>query len=326
MEIILQIILLIIGFVLLIKGADWLIDGASSVASNFKVSKLLIGLTIIAFGTGAPELAVSFSSILNGSTDILIGNVIGSNIVNVLLLIGIAAVIRPIKVQRDTISKELPLLLLISTSLIVLLLDVKLSDAVINSFTRADAIICLLFFGIFLYYLFSMARKNRRGKSAKKDVEKPKYKLGKSFLFVVLGLVGVVGGSELVVNSATFIASAIGISERIISLTVIAIGTSLPELVTTITAARKNESDLLVGNIVGSNIFNICIVLALPVLFYGTITPNNFEVIDLFMLIFSSALLCILARRSQIISRSEGALMLIFFTIYYSYLIYGALA
>ena len=171
-----------------------------------------------------------------------------------------------------------------------------------------------------------MARKNRRGKSAKKDVEKPKYKLGKSFLFVVLGLVGVVGGSELVVNSATFIASAIGISERIISLTVIAIGTSLPELVTTITAARKNESDLLVGNIVGSNIFNICIVLALPVLFYGTITPNNFEVIDLFMLIFSSALLCILARRSQIISRSEGALMLIFFTIYYSYLIYGALA
>ncbi|MDO4747475.1 MAG: calcium/sodium antiporter, partial [Candidatus Saccharibacteria bacterium] len=254
MEIALQILILVIGFILLIKGADWLVDGASSVASNFKVSKLLIGLTIVAFGTGAPELAVSFSSLINGSTDILVGNVIGSNIINVLLLIGIAAVIRPIRVKKDTVSKELPLLLLISTALIVLLLDVNLAEAIINTFSRADAIICLLFFCIFLYYLIAMARKNRRGKSAKKEVEKPKYKLGKSFLFVILGLVGVVGGSELVVNSASFIAGAIGISERIISLSVIAFGTSLPELVTTISAAKKGESDLLVGNIVGSNI------------------------------------------------------------------------
>ncbi|MBR2994891.1 sodium:calcium antiporter, partial [Candidatus Saccharibacteria bacterium] len=134
MEIIFQIALLVIGFVLLIKGADWLVDGASSVASNFKVSKLLIGLTIVAFGTGAPELAVSFSSLINGSTDILVGNVIGSNIINVLLLIGIAAVIRPIKVKKDTVSKELPLLLLISTALIVLLLDVNLAEAIINTF------------------------------------------------------------------------------------------------------------------------------------------------------------------------------------------------
>ena len=236
MEIILQVALLIIGFVFLIKGADWLVDGASSVASNFKVSKLLIGLTIVAFGTGAPELAVSFSSLINGSTDILVGNVIGSNIINVLLLIGIAAVIRPIKVQKDTVSKELPLLLLISTALIILLLDVNLAEAVINTFSRADAIICLLFFCIFLYYLFSLARKNK--KEAKK-VEKPKYKIGKSFLFVILGLVGVVGGSQLVVNSASTIATTIGISERIISLTIIALGTSLPELVTSIVASRK---------------------------------------------------------------------------------------
>ena len=177
MEIALQVLLLIIGFILLIKGADWLVDGASSVASNFKVSKLLIGLTIVAFGTGAPELAVSFSSLINGTTDILIGNVIGSNIVNVLLLIGVAAVIHPIKVKKDTVSKELPLLLLISTALIVLLLDVNLADALINTFSRADAIICLLFFAIFLYYLIAMARKNRRGRNAKKEVEKPKYKL-----------------------------------------------------------------------------------------------------------------------------------------------------
>ena len=321
MEIVLQILLLVVGFVLLIKGADWLVDGASSVASNFKVSKLLIGLTIVAFGTGAPELAVSFSSLINGSTDILIGNVIGSNIVNVLLLIGIAAVIRPIKVRKDTVSKELPLLLLISTALIVLILDVNLSGAMMNTFSRADAIICLLFFAIFLYYIISLARKNKK---EAKEVEKPKYKLGKSFLIVLLGLIGVVGGSELVVNSASTIATTIGISERIISLTVIAIGTSLPELVTTITAARKGESDLLVGNIVGSNIFNICIVLALPVVFAGNITPNNFQAIDLVMLIFSSILACLLARRDHKITRFDGVLMLIVFTAYYGFLIYGA--
>lgn len=323
MEIILQVALLIIGFVLLIKGADWLVDGASSVASNFKVSKLLIGLTIVAFGTGAPELAVSFSSLINGSTDILVGNVIGSNIINVLLLIGIAAVIRPIKVKKDTVSKELPLLLLISTALIILLLDVNLAEAVVNTFSRADAIICLLFFCIFLYYLFSLARKN---KQEAKKVEKPKYKLGKSFLFVILGLAGVVGGSQLVVNSASTIATAVGISERIISLTIIALGTSLPELVTTVIAAKKNESDLLVGNIVGSNIFNICIVLALPVAFAGGITPNNFEVIDLTMLIVSSILLCFLARRDHKISRTDGILMLALFLLYYSFIIYGAFA
>ena len=323
MEIILQLLLLAIGFVLLIKGADFLVDGASSVASNFKVSKLLVGLTIVAFGTGAPELAVSFSSLINGSTDILVGNVIGSNIINVLLLIGIAAVIHPIKVNKDTVSKELPLLLLISTALITLLLDVNLAEAVVNTFSRADAIICLLFFCIFLYYLFSLARKN---KSEAKKVDKPKYKLGKSFILTILGLIGIVAGSQLVVNSASTIATAVGISERIISLTIIALGTSLPELVTTIIAAKKKESDLLVGNIVGSNIFNICVVLALPVAFAGGITPNNFQIIDLTMLIISSILLCVLARRHHTISRFDGILMLAIFLLYYGFIIYGAFA
>jgi len=323
MEIALQIIILVIGFIFLIKGADWLVSGASSVASNFKVSKLLIGLTIVAFGTGAPELAVSFSSLFNGSTDILLGNVIGSNIINILLLIGIAAVIRPFKVQKDTVSKELPLLLLISTALIVLVLDTTLSGALENIFSRSDAIICLLLFCIFLYYLFAMARKN---KNELKKVEKPKYKLGKSFLLVIIGLVGVVAGSQLVVSSASFIASAIGISERVIALSVVALGTSLPELVTTITAARRGESDLLVGNIVGSNIFNICIVLALPIAISGSISPSNFEIIDLVMLMVSAAIICLIARRNHDVNRIEGVLMLAIFTIYYGYIIYGALA
>lgn len=323
MDIILQLTLLIVGFVLLIRGADWLVDGASSVAANFKVSKLLIGLTIVAFGTGAPELAVSFSSLISGNTDILLGNVIGSNIINVLLLIGVAAVIHPIRVKKATVSKELPLLLLISTALIVLFLDASLTNAVSNVFSRSDAIICLLLFGIFLYYLISLARKNK--KEAKK-ANKPQYPIGKSLLLTFIGLVCIVIGSELVVNSASDIATTMGISERIISLSIVALGTSLPELVTTITAAKKGESDLLVGNIVGSNIFNICIVLALPILFSGGISPANFELLDLIMLIFSAFLLCILARHNHKITRAEGVLMLIIFTIYYGYIVYGALA
>ena len=323
MEIVLQIFLLVVGFVLLIKGADWLISGASSAAASFKVSKQLIGLTIVAFGTGAPELAVSISSLASGNTEMLLGNVIGSNILNIMLLIGIAAAIRPIKINKNTISKELPLLLLISTVLIVLFLDTSIIGSISNSIDRGDALICILFFAIFLYYIFSMARSNRK---EKKKVEKPKYKLGIAMLLVVTGLVGVVLGSQLVVNSASTIAAEIGVSDRIIALTVVAFGTSLPELVTTITAARRGENELLVGNIIGSNIFNICIVLGIPVAIFGSITPESFELLDLVMLIGSAIILWLVAKTDTTITRKEGVLMLAIFTIYYSYIIYGALA
>lgn len=318
-----QVVLLIVGFVVLIKGADWLIDGAVSTASHFKVSKMLIGLTIVAFGTGAPELAVSISSLLNGTTDMLLGNVIGSNILNILLLIGIAALIRPIRVKKDTVSKELPLLLLISTILIVLFLDVFLMDADVNTISRADGIICLLCFTIFLFYIITMARKNR---SAKKEVEKPKFKLKTSALLILIGLIGVVGGSELVVSSASSIASAIGVSDRIIALTIIAFGTSLPELITTIKAAKKGETELLVGNIIGSNIFNICIVLGLPVALFGTVTPESFEALDIAMLVGSAAILLLVARSGRKITRSEGLLMLTTFALYYGYIIFATLS
>lgn len=324
MEIILQVALLIVGFIILIKGADWLVDGASSIATNFKVSKTLIGLTIVAFGTSAPELAVSISSLASGSTDMLLGNVIGSNIINVLLLIGVGALICPIKVNKDTVRKELPILLLISTALIVLFLDIPLVGDVVDSISRSDAIICLLFFCIFLYYLIVMAKRNREMTSQK--AEKPKYKLGKSFLFAILGLAGLVAGSQLVVNSATEIAHVIGVSDRIIALTIIALGTSLPELVTTIVAARRKETDLVVGNIIGSNIFNICVVMGIPVAIFGTITPESFQMIDLFMLIFSAVLLFVLTRHDHQISRLDGMLMLFIFALYYGYIVYGAFA
>lgn len=319
-----QILVLIVGFVILIKGADLLVDGASSIAANFKVSKTLIGLTVIAFGTSAPELAISISSLASGSTDMLIGNVIGSNVINVMLLIGVAAMICPIKVNKDTIRKEIPILLLISTALIVLLMDSSLNNATVNAITRSDAIICLLFFVIFLYYLIVTALRNRDTK-AKKN-EKPKYRLGKSFIFAILGLVGLVVGSQFVVNSATDIAHVIGVSDRIIALTVVAFGTSLPELITTIVAARRKETDLIVGNIIGSNIFNICIVMGIPVAIFGAITPESFQIVDLAMLFISAALLVVFTVRDKRITRNEGLLMLLIFCAYYSYIAYSALA
>ena len=323
MDLFLQILLLAIGFFFLIKGAEWLISGASSIASHFKVSKQLIGLTIVAIGTGMPELAVSIAALATGNNDMLLGNVVGSNIINILLLIGIASIIKPIRIKKTTISKELPLLLLISTALVVLFLDLDIAGASTNEFSRNDAIVCLLFFAIFIYYVVQTTRKERKIRRKKSE---PTYAVGKSCLMLIIGAVGVVAGSQLVVNSAAFIGEMIGISDRVISLTVIAIGTSLPELVTTITAARRGENELLVGNIVGSNIFNICVVLGLPVAIFGTISPQNFELIDIVMLIGSSAILWLVTTTSKKITRTEGVLMLVIFTIYYSYIIYGALA
>ncbi len=312
---ILSVVLLIIGFVLLIKGADIFVDGASSTAENFKVSKMLIGLTIVAFGTSAPEFAVSMSALASGSTDMVLGNVIGSCILNILLILGIAAVINPIKIKDNTVRKEIPLCMLISTLLAVLFLDMSLGNGNANQITRADAIVILLFFAIFLYYLISLARQNKDKK--KKEKIKPKFRLGKSLLFVAIGLVGILAGSELVVDSASNIATYLGMSERVIALTVIALGTSLPELVTTIVASKKNEQDLVVGNIIGSNIFNICVVLGIPVAIFGTITPASFQMVDIIMLVASSVLLFVFAVATRRINRPEGILMLLLFAAYY---------
>lgn len=315
----LQIILLLAGFILLIKGADVFVDGASSTAANFKVSKMLIGLTIIAFGTSAPEFAVSMQALANGSTDMVLGNVIGSNIINILLILGLAALIKPIRVRANTIRKELPICLLISVLLVVLFLDIQISGGNENLITRSDGIAIILFFLVFLYYLIALARK----KKTERKAEKAKFKLSVSLLLVLIGVAGVIIGSQLIVNSATAIATDLGISQRIIALTVIAFGTSLPELVTTVTAARKGEADLAVGNIIGSNIFNICIVLGVPVAIFGTVTPGGFQMVDLAMLVVSAVVLFIFASTQKKISRREGFLMLLAFAAYYAVVIIG---
>lgn len=310
---IINILLLVVGFVLLIKGADIFVDGASSTAQNFKVSKMLIGLTIIAFGTSAPEFAVSMGALASGSTDMILGNVLGSCITNSLLILGIAAIIHPVKVKTNTVKKELPLCLLFSTALVVLFLDIELANGATNQITRADGMIILLFFSIFLYYLISLTKQK---KSLNED-EKPKFKLWKSLLFVAIGLAGIIFGSDLVVDNATDIAKILGLSERLIALTIIAVGTSLPELVTTIVSAKKGEQDLLIGNIIGSNIFNICVVLGIPVVIYGTITPSSFQPIDLVMLVLSSFLLFVFAETKKTITRWQGYIMLLVYITYY---------
>ena len=310
---ILHILLLIVGFVLLIKGADFFVDGASSTAENFKISKMLIGLTIIAFGTSAPEFAVSMQALAKGSTDMVLGNVIGSNILNILLILGVAAAINPIKIKDNTVKKELPLCMLISTLLVVLFLDIKLANGLVNEITRSDAIVILLFFSIFIYYLASLVKAKEKEK-----VGKPKYKLGKSLVLVAIGLAGIIFGSNLVVEHAKGIATILGLSDHIIALTIIALGTSLPELVTTIVASIKKEQDLLLGNIIGSNIFNACVVLGIPVAIFGTITPSGFNYVDLMMLLLTSFILFIFAETKRQITRIEGILLLIGFIAYYT--------
>ena len=310
---IINIILLIAGFALLIKGADIFVDGASSTAQNFKVPKMLIGLTIVAFGTSSPEFAVSMQALASGSSDMVLGNVIGSCILNILLIIGIAALIKPIKIKENTVKKELPIALLISTLLAVIMLDNKLGNGIKNQVTRSEAIIILLFFSVFIYYLVALAKRDKSDDT----LEKPKFGLIKSLLFVGLGLAGIIIGSDFVVKNASAIASALGLSDRIIGLTIVAFGTSLPELVTTIVSSNKDEQDILVGNIIGSNIFNICVVLGIPVAIFGTITPRSYSLIDLIMLVGSALLLFIVSKTKKHITRFEGFLMLVAFIVYY---------
>lgn len=314
---IIDILLLIVGFVILIKGADIFVDGASSVAGNFKVSKMLIGLTIVAFGTSAPEFAVSVKSLLSDSGDIVLGNVIGSNILNILLILGASSMFHSLNVANNTVKKELPITLLITTLFAVLLSDKLFDINLTNAFTRSDGIVLLLFFMVFIYYLISMARNK-----IDTDQEEKYMPMLKAFGFTIIGLVAIVFGSNLVVENASSLASAIGISEKMIALTIIALGTSLPELVTSITATKKGEYDIAIGNVVGSNIFNIGMVIGLPITIFGGIEKITFNYIDLIAMIISALLLFIFSYNDRKITKKEGIIFLVLFVIYYGYVIY----
>lgn len=314
---IIDILLLIIGFVILIKGADIFIGSTSALAQNFKLSKTFIALTIVALGTSLPEFAVSIQALKDGSGEFVLGNVIGSNILNTLLIIGLSSLVHDLNVKNNTVKKEIPIMLLITLLLAILINDKLFDPTEINTFSRRDGMIVILFFGIFVYYLISMFRMK-----VVEEQEKPKYKIPKSLLLTVIGLIAIILGSELVVTMASDIATILGISERIIAITIIALGTSLPELVTSVTATKKGEYDLAIGNIVGSSICNIGIVLGLPVVLFGSISNLSFTLVDLITLLLSAFLLFIFASKNRNINKLEGILLLTLFVTYYIFIIF----
>lgn len=323
MGLLINLALLLIGFVFLIKGADIFVDGASDTARKFRVPKMLIGLTIVSFGTSAPELAVSIQSILSGKGDILLGNVVGSNVLNILLILGVASLVGTLRVNTATVKKEIPVLVLITLAFAALLSD-KIFGLAENVFTRQDGVVLLLFFCIFIYYLIGMARKKDTNEEESKD-EKP-VKLVKALSMIVIGLFGIVLGSDFVVKGASEIAATFGVSQRIISLTIVALGTSLPELVTSVIATKKGEYDIAIGNIVGSNIFNIGIVAGLPVAIFGGVGGGAFSYIDIIALIISAVVLFFFARHGGRIGYKKGIIFLLMFAAYYGYVMMGSFA
>lgn len=330
MSYVLPYILLAVGLVLLVKGADFFVDGSAGIARFFHVPSLVIGLTIVAFGTSAPEAAVSITAAIKGQNGIAVGNVLGSNLFNLLMVVGICALIRPMKVTRGVIFKEYPLMILSGVALLALGADSFLGSSEGNMIARGDGIILLLFFCVFMYMtirtaLFSRPELAQAELDAAPKDEAPegkpkKISLPKNIIFAVLGLGGVIGGGQLVVNSASDIAASFGMSETLIGLTIVAIGTSLPELVTSVVAARKGESDMAIGNVVGSNLFNIFFVLAAS----ATINPIAFSfesVIDSIIVIGVSILVYLFILIRQNVNRIEGGFMVGIYAAYTAYII-----
>lgn len=303
-------ILLIVGFVLLIKGADLFVDGASSVAAKLKVPSLIIGLTVVSIGTSLPEAAVSVSASLSGNNSISLGNVIGSNIFNLLMVVGVSSAILPIVTDRDMLKRDMPINIGVTMLLGILLFDGNLS--------RLEALLLLLLLAAYMFLLIRSALKNR--------VEAEETKVlswVKSIVFIVLGVAAIIGGGQLVVNSAKTIAMALGMSETLVGLTVVAIGTSLPELVTSVVAARKGDSGIAMGNVIGSNLFNILFILGMA----GVIKPLTADAaffIDTGILLGISALMLLFAFTKRKISRVEGITCVLLYVAYTAYIIMRA--
>lgn len=309
MEILLQIVLLAVGFVMLVKGADWFVDGAAGIAEKFGIPQLVIGLTIVAMGTSAPEAAVSITAALKGNAGITIGNIVGSNILNILIILGLTSVITSVAVAKSTVKIEIPYMLVIT----LLLLFLGYTD---NEIVLWEGIVLWAAFIIYLLYLFRMAKQNKE-EVPDDGEELPTWKL---ILFVAVGIVLIMIGSDIAVDAATAIARIMGLSERFIGLTIVALGTSLPELVTSVSAARKGKADIAIGNIVGSNIFNILFVAGTTAL----ITPVVFDakfVIDTLIAVAAGVLLWLCVFRKNRLNRAGGIIMLLGYVAYFIYLI-----
>lgn len=315
-------ILLIIGFVLLIKGADFFVDGSSSVAKILKVPTIIIGLTVVAFGTSMPELSVSVTAALRGSNDLAVSNVLGSNIFNLLVVLGCCALVKPVAAKWSLLKKEFPFSILIT--IILLLVDSDFSIMKILDGNQGFVLgrwAGLLFLILFVLYIYATVKSALRSRAEAKDMEEEEYKTMsplKSGIYIVIGLIGIVWGGNLVVDSASNIALTFGWSQTFIGLTIVALGTSLPELVTSVVAARKGENDLAVGNVVGSNIFNILLILGVSS-FITPITLDVTAVYDTIILIIASIVVYVSAISKREIQRKEGILFLVCYVAFFLY-------
>lgn len=306
-----QVLLLVVGFVLLVKGADWFVEGAASIADKFGIPQIVIGLTIVAMGTSAPEAAVSISAALKGSAEITIGNVLGSNILNILIILGLTSVIRTIFVQRTTIHYEIPMVIGIT----VLLAVMGLQNHVVGRLEGVILVGCMV---IYMMYLLRLAK---RGSIDNEELDKfaEKSSMAKLIFLVIIGVAAIVWGSDIAVNAATAIARIFGMSERFIGLTIVALGTSLPELVTSVTAALKGNCDIAVGNIVGSNLFNIMFVVGITAIITPVVYAPAFK-IDSAVAIGAVVLLWLCVLRKQTLNRLHGIIMLLCYGGYFAYL------
>jgi len=312
--------LLLIGFALLIKGADLLVDGASAISRRFGISDRVIGLTLLAFGTSTPELFVNITASIEGSVGIAVGNVLGSNISNILLILGASALIRPLRVTRGTVWREIPFSLLAALALWAAANDHLLDGWAYSDISRSDGLIFLIFFAIFIYYAASIAHVGSNYQGIHPRVNQG---MGKSVTLIIAGLIGLALGGKWIVDGAIHMASAFGMSEAIVGLTVVAVGTSLPELAASATAAYKGNVEMAVGNVVGSNIFNIFFVLGVS----STINPLPFHTVgnlDIGTLVLASLILfaAMFTGNRRSLDRWEGALLLIMYATYIGILIW----
>lgn len=315
MDVLLMLVFLVGGFILLVKGADFFVDGACDLSAKLKIPAYIVGLTVVAFGTSLPEAAVSITASLKGSNEIAIGNVIGSNTFNTLVVLGASALFAPVLVKKNIIKRDLPFCLAITVLLPILILTLNGGEIAL---TRLDGIILL---ALFVAFMISSVISGKKGTDADSDdAGNPDAPLWKCLIFIMLGLAGVIAGGQLTVNGATALAEMAGLSENVIALTVVAIGTSLPELVTSIVAARKNQNDIAIGNVIGSNIFNILFILGFSSTL-GTITTTSATIIDTIVLIGVMVAIYLYSLFLKKINRPTGIVMILMYVAYTAYLL-----
>ena len=323
-----EFILFIVGLVILVKGADLLVDGASSLAARLGISAIAIGLTVVAFGTSTPELVVSLTSALRGNTDIALGNVIGSNIFNILFIVGVSAVIFPLRVMKNTVWKEIPFSFLAAILVVILGMQASINAGVFNVFafagpevegviSRSDGLVLLSFFIIFLYYTFGIAKV-----TGSSQAEVKKRTMLQIVLFILVGLIALTVGSKIAVENIISLARLLNISDSLIGFTIVAAGTSLPELFTNIAAVRKKNPDIAIGNIVGSNIFNIFLILGVTSV-VREVPIKGFQMVDIAVLLFATLLLfaSIFIWKRHSIGRKEGIVMVALYITYVVFLV-----